>query len=153
MRISATIDRGQLKSVTDGVKRTMAEVKGRVQNSMASAFRDCVLANFGGAERFVEQPYPPLSPAYARKVGRSYATLYVSGKLKGSIYVGIDDDDSATVSVSNNTVPYAKSHQYGTSRMPARPFFPVDEDGGILPEVEELVMLAAREEFIRLMAA
>ena len=152
MTITVQVNQASLAAATERIAKSLEDAKGAVQQKMASVFRDCVFANFGGAERFVVAPYAPLSPSYARKVGRSYATLEVSGKLKGAIYTGISDDGAATVSVDNATVPYATIHQRGGRNMPARPYFPVLEDGTVLPEVEEMVIQAAREELQRILS-
>jgi phage gpG-like protein len=134
----------------DQIAKRLQEAKGAVQQKMASVFREAVWSNFGGAERFVVAPYAPLSPSYARKVGRSYATLEVSGKLKGAIYTGISDEDAATVSVEG--IDYAASHQFGNKNMPRRPFFPLTEDGEVLSEVEEIVTQAARDEMFKILS-
>src|SRR6266516_1991306 len=120
MNITIQVNRSDLTTMKDRVRRTMVEAKGEVQMRMAEEFRSCVLANFGGSERFVREPFAPLSYRYAQKVGRDYATLEVSGKLKGSIYVGINEQDEATVSVENSDVSYAVRHQVGGGGIPAR---------------------------------
>lgn len=150
--ITVKVDNASLVNVSDHVRKTFQQAKGRVQMAMANSFRECTYANFGGTERFVLAPYAPLSPSYARRVGRDYATLEVSGKLKGAIYTGISDEDAATVSVSNDDVPYASIHQYGGKHMPVRPYFPITDDGMVLPEVEEIVMQAARDEMFKILS-
>lgn len=102
--------------------------------AMGSRLHELVLANFGIAG--VDRPadWAPLSPDYARKVGRQIATLHVSGALKDAVKVGGSEGDSITVSVSDSDVPYATVHQHGGgNNIPARPYFPVDESGEVMP--------------------
>lgn len=149
----------QVQSIDFGGKlKRLKAAKGYIEQRMAESFRDCVLENIGGSERFVREPFHPLSPSYARKVGRSYATLEVSKKLRNWILIGMGDDGSATVEVSNSDVAYATALQEGVPKgnrthpgLPARPYFPIDEDGTVLPEVAELISDRAREEVERIL--
>jgi phage gpG-like protein len=57
---------------------------------------------------------------YAKKVGRFYATLYRTGELFRSARL-YTTDDTATVVFDDVKASW---HQFGTGRMPARPFMP-----------------------------
>ena len=98
-----------------------------VQADMASRYAEVVRGNFG--REGVDRPavWPPLSPAYARKVNRTYATLYVSGALFDAVKV---DAAAGRVSASNADVPYATVHQTGGgNNIPPRPYFPILDNG------------------------
>lgn len=96
-----------------------------VEESMAIAYKDLVISNFG--DFGIDRPtvWAPLSKRYARKVNRSHATLHVSGALMGAV-----NQKDNVVSVSDASVPYAVVHQFGGgNNIPARPYFPFDENG------------------------
>ena len=58
---------------------------------------------------------------------RTPKPLFVStGTLKKSFFVDGAGNDSVAVATP---VPYAKYHEYGTSKMPARPVMPIDPQG------------------------
>lgn len=67
--------------------------------------------------------WAPLSPKYAKRVGRSHATLYVSGRLFAGFQMTAGHDSA----VISNDVIHAAAHQYGVSarNLPARPFVPI----------------------------
>lgn len=106
------------------VQRIISNVAPAVENEMAGRYRQVVAANFGASGIDRPSPWPALSPGYAKKVGRSYATLLVGGALLQAVRV-----DGNKVSVSDAEVPYATSHQFGGSRAVARPYFPMNDDG------------------------
>jgi phage gpG-like protein len=59
---------------------------------------------------------------YAKKVGRFYATLYKTGKLfRSGGQIWDINDDRAIVGFADEKASW---HQFGTSKMPARPFMP-----------------------------
>jgi len=111
--------------------------------AMAKRFHEMTLSNFGvaGVDRPVH--WKELSPAYAAKVKRTIATLYVSGSLKGAVH-----QEGNEVFVSNGEVPYALAHQYGyaPNNLPARPYFPIDESGECMPYTLSQVVDAAQNE-------
>lgn len=135
------------------ITQAFAKVKSPVQFTMAQRFRDLTLANFGiaGVDRPVA--WPPLTYAYAQKMKREYASLFVTGRLHDAIQVGGSEGDSTTVSVSNSSVPYATVHQYGGgNNIPARPYFPMDKQGNVMPYTFGEVVAAAQEELVRLLS-
>lgn len=114
----------------------------------ADAFQSVVLGNMGN-EYGIDRPlvWPPLSPDYAKKVGRPYATLVLSGRLRGAIWQRVGTD-AATVGISNAQVPYALVHQWGGgNNIPPRPYFPIDWDGNVLPETASRTVNAMRRAF------
>lgn len=137
-----------LESFQRGILQKAEEAKTPVQAAMGEKFFEIVRGNFGDVG--VDRPFAwaPLSPAYAKRMGREHATLYVTGALEGAIKFETTED-AATVSVSNDDVPYATRHQYGepSANLPARPYFPIETNGTPLSFTEGEVQAAARAEF------
>lgn len=145
MTIDFTIPASEAEKIGREVERQLWMVRSEVQLAMAVALESVVLDNFGSVG--IDRPWPwaPLSPAYAKKVGRSYATLEVTGAMKQAVTVGNDDPEMSTVSLSDSDVPYSTSHHFGAakSNLPARRVFPVDEAGECTPFAERVVFDAA----------
>jgi phage gpG-like protein len=122
-----------------------------IQESMAEKFFEIVRLNFGnfGVDRPVE--WAPLSPAYAKRVNREHATLFVSGKLESSVKTE-SNEDRARVFITKDDVVYALAHQYGvpSKGLPPRPYFPIDTNGEVTPFTKANVEEAAREATARL---
>ena len=81
------------------------------------------------------QPWQPWSMATQRQYaqsGRGGSLLYRTGALNNSIQYRLSEH---TLTVYSN-VGYAKYHQFGTSKMPARPFMGwVSEDINTLKQI------------------
>lgn len=127
--------------------RYFNSIKVEVQGAMADAFYEVVMGNFGTLGFDRPWDWAPLSPAYARKVGRSYATLFVTGALKDSVKHESVNPDAASVWVSDGDVPYATAHHYGVAskNLPARRVFPVDLAGHVTQLTLDWVTDALRE--------
>ena len=115
-----------------------------------------VLANFGSTGFMRSQDWQMLSKDYARKVGRSFATLFVTGALKGTVVKDGTNPGGATVSMGNTgLVPYALAHHHGnpgnfgftvpgSGDLPMRRVFPMDPaNDQVTAEAAELVTRAA----------
>jgi len=122
----------------------LESIRQPVQSAMADAYCGVVLENFGASG--VDRPWAwaPLSPSYAKKVGRSYATLVVSGALKNSVKK-TDGRECSTVSMSDSDVSYATRHHHGGGNLPARRVFPIREDGSSTPGVVEAIVGVAQQ--------
>ena len=72
-------------------------------------------------------PWAPLTPRYAaykaRRFGAGLRILERSGALRRSISTRLEGG----ALVASTDVPYAAFHQYGTRRLPARPFLTLTE--------------------------
>ena len=82
-----------------------------------------------------------LKPAtWKRK--RTKKKLYESGRLQGSLYAssGKNEDIVGVNAVSKKGYPYPAVHQFGSKRVPARPFLPIDADGDMYEEVVEEIV-------------
>lgn len=133
------------KKFANDLSEIFEEVKTPVEKAMAVRFEDAVRANFGfiGFERPNE--WADLSPEYARRVGRTVATLEVTGAMKAQLR-----SEENVVKITNDVVTYATFHESGTSKMPKRALFPM-EDGECMPKTLELVMNAAQNELRRIL--
>lgn len=88
-------------------------------------------------------PWAPLAASTVRekqKKGYSEGILKRSGLLFRSPRVISTTNTMVTVGSDR---PYAKYHQLGTKKMPARPIFPVTPDGKLTPQAATLVRAAA----------
>ncbi len=128
------------------VERHFESIKLEVQAAMAAAFYEIVMGNFGTIGTDRPWDWSPLSPAYARKVGRSYATLHVTGALQASVKQDATSPDAASVSMSDADVPYATAHHYGVPgrNLPARRVFPLDLAGHVTQFSSDYVVDAAK---------
>lgn len=142
--ITATFD--QDKFVAD-IMAAGESVKAPVEHAMALTFEICVRANFGmiGFER--PNDWAPLSPSYARKVGRPYATLEETGMMKTQLRT-----EANAVKLSNDEVNYSLDHEYGMpfKGLPRRGVFPI-QGGECMPRTYSLVVDAAQNELMRLL--
>ena len=86
------------------------------------------------AERAFRHPQYRPSPWAPRKnnADPERPLLYKSGSLRQSIGWKLVGGDTVVVGTDRE---YAGYHQFGTKHMPARPFFPVDKRGNLLPRV------------------
>lgn len=139
-----TISQQELNAMGSAIGKQLWAIRSNVQLRMAIAFEEIVLGNFGflGIDRPDE--WPPLSPAYAKKVNRTWATLQVDGTLRAAVNVDNSNLDFGKVSVKDSDVPYATVHQYGGgNNVPARPYFPMDTNGVITDYTQNYVREAA----------
>ena len=73
------------------------------------------------------------SPWAPRKDGKSKHPLLIkSGALRQSIKWRLAGTNAVVVGSDKKYGPY---HQFGTKNMPARPFFPIDAHGRLVPEM------------------
>lgn len=145
MKVTVDVPATELAGFRSGLEEMFEGVRPQVQAAMGQRFYEVVMGNFGVAGVDRPHSWAPLSPAYAARVGREIATLHVTGALKSAVMVGGSYGDSVTVEVNDSSVPYATAHQYGKGRMPARPYFPVDGDGNVMPYTVSQVVEAAEK--------
>ena len=84
-------------------------------------------------------PWPPRK----KRSGVPHALLWKSGALRDSIRVVQTGGGSVSV---GSDLPYAAVHQFGSARrkgggggIPARPFFPYDASGTMLPQARQRI--------------
>jgi phage gpG-like protein len=146
MTFSATISPESIASFSTAVKSRLEAARQPVQAAMAETLFNVVDANFGsvGWDRPFE--WAPLSPSYAKKVGREFATLFVTGALKATLEKE-SGPEVASVSMGNSSqVPYALAHHYGVAQnnLPARRVFPLDESGKVTDKTVAVVIQSAK---------
>ena len=131
MTFEIEISQEELNAMGMHVQSQLWSLKSNAQLAMAMALQDVVFANFGQTGIDRPEPWAPLSPRYAKKVGRTFATLEVSGDLKNQVRIDDTDLDKTRVYANNSEVPYVLAHQFGyeQNNLPARPFFPITADG------------------------
>lgn len=148
MRVQFNVSPGEDTRFADFLHDMIAEQRPAVNEAMGRRFYEMVQGNFGVAGVDRPMAWAPLSPAYAKKVGREIATLDLTGALRSAVMIGGFEGESVTVSVSDSDVPYATVHQNGSWRMPKRPYFPIDDTGKVLPYTESQVVEAAQKVFL-----
>lgn len=147
MRINARLDVSglELNRLQPQLNRRFQSFRKPTHQAMADQFRQCTHDNLGSAGVFRPHQWKALSPSYARKVGRTYATLFVSGILKAAIKARANEDHGS-VSVSKADCEYSLAHQFGVPErnLPDRPYFPIRKDGEIVRAVVDLVIKSAQ---------
>lgn len=139
----------KIKKVSDSVTQSIDSIiraidkngRKKILQYGADIFIKMTKANFGSSGRYRDEKWPPLSKAYAKKVGRSYATLKVSGNLYNSIKVGRRSSNFIEILTEN---PYAAAHTFGSKTMKKRNFWPVEFSKGN-PSLSRLLYPAERE--------
>lgn len=86
----------------------------------------------------------PWAPRKASRRDDGHPLLIRSGTLRQSISWRFVGDDAVVVGSGQK---YARYHQFGTKRMPARPFFPIDGNGGLVPAMERKIKGTIRRIF------
>lgn len=124
-----------------------------VTRSMARAFYEQTLGNFGVSGIDRPHSWPALSEGYKKYLRKKsfgtplVPTLLRRGTLMNSIRIQTNTD-STSVYTDN---PYAAVHQFGfdSRGIPARPYFPV-VNGELTPSANQKVQNAATQEIVRI---
>lgn len=97
-------------------------------------------------DRAFKHPHYRPSPWAPRKSGGDWPLLvkHPNGGLRASIESKLVGDDTVVVGTNKK---YAGYHQFGTKHMPARPFFPVDRIGNLLPRVQRKIIKYVKDAF------
>lgn len=155
MNLTLDISSSDLASLESSVLTRVEALRQPVQSAMADAVYGIVEANFGSQGFMRPWDWQPLSQKYARKVGRTFATLFVTGALKSTLRKDSNSPDAATVTMGNNgLVNYALAHHHGnpgnfgttqpgSGELPARRVFPLDEADHVTEEATGMVREAA----------
>jgi phage gpG-like protein len=146
------LDSGSLESIEQAVNNAYEAMRIPAQDAAAEEIAVMVMGSFGVTGTTRQFDWQGLAPKYARRVGRQYPTLYLneqeaqklgaeSGRLKNSTVINTGEKESAYVV---NRCEYAAAHQSGTDHIPARPFFPMDQNGVMPAAALERVIAAAQ---------
>jgi phage gpG-like protein len=145
------ITNASLAGFSREVKERIKAAQPKAELAMAESFQEAVLSNFGATGKYRPwSGWPPLSPAYAKKVGRDYATLEVSGRLKANVLLELNGAGNFEVTSDDERVPYATVHQTGGgNNIPQREYFPMHDDGTVYRQVSDLVQDAAEAALLK----
>ena len=155
------------------LQRVSGAGRQQVLQAMGTTFKSITEGNFNSVgATFRPKPWPAKRDGSACILQSRHPTLSKSFQLVVT----------PTSAVLSNPMPYAAIHQFGGqtrahkivprrrkalafggvvvhsvnhpgSHIPARPFFPVGEDGRLTPAAERLILAAARRELARLLGA
>lgn len=158
VQVDAVVVEESLTGAMAAVQQRLEGARQPAQEAMADVFHGVVLANFGSIGFDRPHDWQPLSPKYAKRVGRQFATLYVTGALKGTVKKDAANVEAATVSMANSgDVPYALAHHHGnppnfgwtapgSGALPARRVFPLDPaNDAVMERTKNLVVRAAQD--------
>ena len=116
--------------------KVSADARRELLFKMISDVRYVTQLNFGAEGIDRPKPWAILSPNYAweKKKGNRTPTLILKGDLIRGFRTSIQEN-SATLT---NDVEYADAHQFGVGykNLPARPFYPINEDGSFTPMMQ-----------------
>ena len=87
-------------------------------------------------QAFRTKAFRPSAWAPRKDKKSKHPLLIRSGNLRQSIAWRFNGDDTVVV---GSPAKYARYHQFGTKRMPARPFFPFDERGQLTPGMKSKI--------------
>lgn len=136
VQINVTVNLYPVIEALDGLREP-------VQSAMADAMYGIVMGNFGESGLMRPWEWQALSSAYAKRVGRTYATLYVTGALKSTVTKSSDSEAGRVGMANSGLVPYAMRHHKGDDIMPSRRVFPLDSGNDVLQEAVKIVQEAA----------
>ncbi len=118
---------------TSGIDKMLADIPARLavaQRRALQAIGQSVASRATQAIRTVSlrpATWPPRKPS---KRDDGHPLLIKSGAMRQSISWRLEGEDTVVVGSDKE---YARYHQEGTKRMPARPFFPIDRNGQLVP--------------------
>ncbi len=107
-------------------KRTLEAIGTEVSSRAERAFR---------SETLRPSPWAPRKPS-KRDDGHPLLIKHPHGGLWKSIRHRLEGSDTVVVGSDKG---YAGYHQFGTKRMPARPYFPIDQHGRLTPAMESKI--------------
>lgn len=129
MNVDITIDTTKFDRLMADFPEAIRRAKGRALAAIGHGFASRATLAF----RTAALRPSPWAPRKASRHDDGHPLLIRSGTLRQSISWRLVDDDAVVVGSSQK---YAKHLQFGTKRMPARPFFQIDGKGGLVPAME-----------------
>lgn len=122
---------------TSKFDRMMSDIPGALARAQERALQAIGAAVASRATRaFRSEPLRPAPWAPRKDKKAKHPLLIKSGSLRQSISWRITAPDTVQIGSDKK---YASYHQEGTKNMPARPFFPVDKNGRLVPEMERKI--------------
>ncbi len=139
----------------ENLEPVMGEIANLLENTVEEAFEQKV-------DPMTGTPWQALEDiTIKRKQSKNYKDpsrpLFASGEMQGSL-LPEHDSTSATIGLNVKSAkgyPYPIVHQYGTTKagrsknitIPARPFFPIDDDNNLARHVEDEILDILEEHF------
>ena len=146
-----TIEDTASPMLRDFASRLEDEIPVKLQSAAAFRFADIAVNNFGFDGEARPKVWKSLSKPYADEFhgGARTPTLILSGDMQESIRIENELEKSVVVCDS----PYAEDHQEGvpSRNLPARPFFPMTEDGEATEYAQVECLAAAGMELERIL--
>ena len=141
----------EVKVDTSKFDRAMADFPVRIAQAQSRALWYIGQAVASRAQQaFRTATFRPAKWEPRKRKGDGHPLLIRSGNLRQSITWRFNGDDAVVV---GSPAKYARYHQFGTKRMPARPFFPFDEQGrltaGMKTKIDRNVDRIFREELVK----
>ena len=131
---------------TSRFDRMMSDIPARMEAAKMRAMKDVgAIVRSHADMTFRHPPFRP-SPWAPRKPSKrddGHPLLQRSGAMKRTLRWDLDGSDAVVV----GTKAYAIYHQTGTKNMPARPVFPIDRHGHLMPSVQRKIDLAIEKAF------
>lgn len=122
---------------TSKFDRMMSDIPGALARAQERALQAIGAAVASRATRaFRSEPLRPAPWAPRKDKKAKHPLLIKSGSLRQSISWRVTAPDTVQIGSDKK---YASYHQEGTKNMPARPFFPVDKNGRLVPEMERKI--------------
>lgn len=103
---------------------------------IAQAVKEGIEKNISTAQKYTGGSVAPLSQSTVKKKGSS-RPLFQTGRLLGSVQMNQISDNAYEVFLSSNRSEIASYLNFGTSRMPERPFFGISES--VLRTIDEII--------------
>lgn len=147
MKVEVTVDTSRLDRKLADLPACLA----RAQKRALQAIGEAVATRAKMAFRTTGLRPSPWAPRRPSKADDGHPLLIRGGVLIHSIGWRLDGNDAVTIGSSH---AYSLYHQFGTRKMPARPFFPIDKNGELLPAMRRKIVgkvkKALREELEKL---
>ncbi len=129
--------------MSEDIRKLIDNLEGSAKKNI---FRKLAHVLVEDAKQSFDDPSNRPEPWKPRKSGGDWALLKKTGSLKNSIKLAHLNSDSAEITASPSyTSPsgtfyqgYAKFHQFGTKRIPARPFFALTKKGHLTDRMNSL---------------
>lgn len=133
---------------TSGFDQVLADFPARLAAAQKRALQDIGAAVTSRATRAIrtESLRPaPWAPRKPSKRDDGHPLLIKSGDMRQSISWKLDGEDTVVVGSSKE---YARYHQEGTKHIPARPFFPIDQYGQLVPEMASKIKRVIEKAYV-----
>ena len=122
---------------TSKFDRMMSDIPGALARAEDRALRDIGQAVASRTTRAFRESHLRPSPWAPRKDKKATHPLLIrSGSLRQSFAWRVTGPDTVQIGTDRT---YASYHQQGTKHMPARPFFPVDANGNLVPDMKNKI--------------